>query len=135
MQKQKHLAMEKEKLMSYVLGYKPDYIDESEVVFTFLNQSELQINWRGISRKFCVYGTEWCPIEQEDDEWFDNGYCFETSDLMEFENFKEENTCVHCNGKGYYEDDATHLCTKRMSDCCGGCTRKVECECELFYPL
>ena len=127
--------MEKEKLMSYVLGYRPDYIDESEVVFTFLNQSELQINWRGISRKFCVYGTEWCPIEQEDDEWFDNGYCFETSDLMEFTSFKEENACTSCDGKGYYEDDVTHLCTKRMSDCCGGCTAKVECECELFYPL
>ena len=132
MQKQKHLAMEKEKLMSYVLGYKPDYIDESEVVFTFLNQSELQINWRGISRKFCVYGTEWCPIEQEDDEWFDNGYCFETEDLMQFTNFEEENTCVHCNGKGVQE---TLYCTKPASECCMSCYETEECECELFYPL
>lgn len=132
MQKQKHLAMEKEKLMSYVLGYKPDYIDESEVVFTFLNQSELQINWRGISRKFCVYGTEWCPIEQEDDEWFDNGYCFETEDLMKFTNFEEENTCVHCNGKGVQE---TLYCTKPASECCMSCYETEECECELFYPL
>ena len=135
MQKQKHLAMEKEKLMSYVLGYKPDYIDESEVVFTFLNQSELQINWRGISRKFCVYGTEWCPIEQEDDEWFDDGYCFETEDLMEFENFAEENVCIHCNGDGYVYNDTSGQCTTRMSDCCGGCGNNVECDCELFYPL
>ena len=132
MQKQKHLAMEKEKLMSYVLGYKPDYVDESEVVFTFLNQSELQINWRGISRKFCVYGTEWCPIEQEDDEWFDDGYCFETEDLMEFENFAEENTCVHCNGKGTQE---RLYCNKSTSECCGSCYETEECECELFYPL
>lgn len=132
MQKQKHLAMEKEKLMSYVLGYKPDYIDESEVVFTLLNQSELQINWRGISRKFCVYGTEWCPIEQEDDEWFDDGYCFETEDLMEFENFAEENTCIHCNGKGTQE---RLYCTKSASECCMSCYETEECECELFYPL
>ena len=132
MQKQKHLAMEKEKLMSYVLGYKPDYIDESEVVFTFLNQSELQINWRGISRKFCVYGTEWCPIEQEDDEWFDNGYCFETEDLMQFTNFEEENTCVHCNGKGVQE---TLYCTKPASECCMSCYETEECDCELFYPI
>ena len=124
--------MEKEKLMSYVLGYKPDYIDESEVVFTFLNQSELQINWRGISRKFCVYGTEWCPIEQEDDEWFDNGYCFETSDLMQFTNFEEENTCVHCNGKGTQQ---RLYCTKPASECCMSCYETEECECELFYPL
>ena len=124
--------MEKEKLMSYVLGYRPDYIDESEVVFTFLNQSELQINWRGISRKFCVYGTEWCPIEQEDDEWFDNGYCFETSDLMQFENFEEENTCVHCNGKGTQQ---RLYCTKPASECCMSCYETEECECELFYPL
>ncbi len=123
--------MEKEKLMSYVLGYKPDYIDESEVVFTFLNQSELQINWRGISRKFCVYGTEWCPIEQEDDG-FDNGYCFETEDLMEFSNFEEENTCIHCNGKGTQE---TLYCTKPASECCGSCYETEECDCELFYPL
>ena len=124
--------MEKEKLMSYVLVYKPDYIDESEVVFTLLNQSELQINWRGISRKFCVYGTEWCPIEQEDDEWFDNGYCFETSDLMQFTNFEEENTCVHCNGKGTQQ---RLYCTKSASECCGSCYETEECECELFYPL
>ena len=124
--------MEKEKLMSYVLGYKPDYVDESEVVFTFLNQSELQINWRGISRKFCVYGTEWCPIEQEDDEWFDDGYCFETEDLMEFENFAEENTCIHCNGKGTQE---RLYCTKSASECCMSCYETEECECELFYPL
>lgn len=124
--------MEKEKLMSYVLGYRPDYIDESEVVFTFLNQSELQINWRGISRKFCVYGTEWCPIEQEDDEWFDNGYCFETEDLMQFENFVEENTCIHCNGKGTQQ---RLYCTKSASECCMSCYETEECDCELFYPL
>ena len=132
MQKRKHLAMEKEKLMSYVLGYRPDYIDESEVVFTFLSQSELQINWRGISRKFCVYGTEWCPIEQEDDEWFDDGYCFETEDLMAFENFAEENVCIHCNGKGTQE---RLYCTKPASECCMSCYETEECECELFYPL
>lgn len=124
--------MEKEKLMSYVLGYKPDYIDESEVVFTFLSQAELQINWRGISRKFCVYGTEWCPIEQEDDEWFDDGYCFETEDLMEFENFSKENVCIHCNGKGVQE---VLYCTKPASDCCGSCQEYEKCDCELFYPL
>jgi hypothetical protein len=127
--------MEKEKLMSHVLGYKPDYIDENEVQFNFINEAELEITWRGISRKFCVYGAEWCPIEQEDDEWFDDGYCFETEDLMEFTNFEEQNKCVHCDGKGYYEDDISHSCTTRMSDCCGGCTKSVICDCELFYPL
>ena len=133
MQKQKHLAMEKEKLMSYVLGYKPDYIDENEVQFNFLNEAELEITWRGISRKFCVYGTEWCPIEQEDDEWFDNGYCFETEDLMQFSSFEEQNKCVHCDGDGYV--NVFVGCTKPASLCCGGCDADVECECELFYPL
>ena len=126
--------MEKEKLMSYVLGYKPNYIDENEVQFNFLNEAELEIIWRGISRKFCVYGTEWCPIEQENDEWFDNGYCFETEDLMIFPSFEEQNECEDCNGEGYTQEFVG--CSRPASDCCGGCYASVSCECEnRFYPL
>jgi len=35
--------------------------------------------------------------------------------------------CRECNGTGYYEHS---FCFKPASECCGGCTRFVQCDCD-----
>ncbi len=41
--------------------------------------------------------------------------------------------CSECDGEGFVELDVSHLCSKPISVCCGGCTRKVPCtECNPY---
>lgn len=51
-------------------------------------------------------------------------------DLLVFNTFEELCECPNCYGEGSYEDDVTGECTTRISDCCGGCTVTVKCDCE-----
>jgi len=58
---------------------------------------------------------------------------FSASELMKFDTFKNVNSCEECNGDGYV--DIYIECGKPASQCCGGCTTPIECECKLPYPL
>ena len=70
----------------------------------------------------------------EDGEFSDEegNYLFDANELMKFKTFKELNTC-ECGGIGYIEEFIE--CGKPSSECCGGCTRDIECECILPFPL
>ena len=52
-------------------------------------------------------------------------------DLELFTDFSESNVCVYCFGEGFTEERKE--CWKQASDCCGGCTEYVECECKPYY--
>lgn len=130
--------MTREKIIEYVIGYKPEIFHYDEVVFEVLSDDvSIRINYLGMERDFYVFMKEWFPIEWKDDEEEDSYEPFTTRQLMQlFKQFDEINICIECDGKGYYE--VFQQCGKPASDCCGGCVRKEECYClesdKLFQP-
>lgn len=114
-------------IIEKVIGYNPRKVAKEEVEFTFLSKESLTINYRGMTRDFIVDSSY--VYEEEG-----NKILFETSDLMLFPRFEELNECEDCNGQGYTEEFVG--CTKPASECCGGCTANVKCDCEnRFYTL
>lgn len=123
--------MTEEKIVEYVIGYKPEIFKKDEVLFEIIDESSIRINYCGMIRDFFVEFEEWFPIEWKDDYEESFYIPFSTQDLMRFfKSFADINECTECEGNGYVESDISHRCTTRMSDCCGGCTAKIECECD-----
>lgn len=121
--------MTREKVIRHVIGYTPEFVKESDVVFEIINQTRLKINWNGMERVFEVFLSEWNPIDLDDDVDEDVAYCFTTRDLMQlFSNFREINVCNDCLGTGYYEE--REECYKSASECCGGCYVQISCDCK-----
>jgi len=54
-------------------------------------------------------------------------------ELMLLPEFEAFNKCIHCGGDGFVEVGPE--CDLPASMCCGGCTKKVECECEHEFQL
>jgi hypothetical protein len=127
--------MTREKIIRHVIGYKPEFVKDSEVSFEVINQSRIKINWNGMERTFEVFLSEWNPIDLDDEFDEDVAYCFTTEDLMHlFSHFREVNVCNDCLGTGYYEQ--REECYKPSSECCGGCYQKVLCDCrDLIFPV
>ena len=120
-------TLEVEKILSFVLGYEPRRIEPCEVYFHFINDEEIGIEWRGIRRDFMVY--DGVVYDSENDTSL-----FDIIDLNQFEDFRRKNTCPDCDGEGFVEVQA--VCHKPASDCCGGCTEMVDCECEnIMYSI
>jgi hypothetical protein len=127
--------MTREKVIRHVIGYKPEFVKDSEVSFEVINQSRIKINWNGMERTFEVFLSEWNPIDLDDEFDEDVAYCFTTRHLMTlFSNFREVNVCNDCLGTGYYEE--REECYKPSSECCGACYQKVLCDCrDLIFPV
>lgn len=127
--------MTRENVIRHVIGYKPEFVKDSDVVFEIINQTRLNINYLGMERVFEVFLSEWNPIEIDEDIDEDVAYCFTTKDLMHlFSHFREINVCNDCLGSGYVE--VIKECYKPASECCGGCTEKELCECnDLIFPV
>lgn len=77
----------------------------------------------------CVYSIGYCENQQPEIVQ-EIGTVDELMLLPEFEKF---NVCENCGGEGYVESGPE--CDLPASMCCGGCTKKVECECELPFEL
>jgi hypothetical protein len=132
--------MTEEKIIEYVIGYKPEIFKKDAIVFEITqDELEISINYLGMERHFYVEFSEWYPVVWKDDEEEDFYIPFTTEQLMKyFPLFRKINICKDCEGEGSYEQDTTHLCTRRMNDCCGGCSKMVECDCDnnsKIFPL
>lgn len=132
------MIMTQEKIIQYVIGYKPEVYHFDEVVFEVLpDDVSIRINYLGMERDFYVFMKEWFPVEWKDDEEEDSYEPFTTKHLMNFFfSFDEVNICVECEGKKYYE--VLQECSKPLSECCGGCSRTVQCNClesDKLFPL
>jgi len=127
--------MTRENVIRHVVGYKPDFVKDSDVSFEIINHSRLKINWNGMERTFEVFLSEWNPIDLDDEFDEDVAYCFTTKDLMQlFSHFREINVCNDCLGTGYYEQRKE--CFKSASECCGGCYENVLCDCvDSIFPV
>jgi len=123
------MIMTQEKIIQYVIGYKPEVYHFDEVVFEVLpDDVSVRVNYLGMERDFYVFMKEWFPVEWKDEEEEDAYIPFTTKDLMNFfETFRDINICIECDGKGYYE--VFQECTRPASECCGGCSRTEECNC------
>ena len=96
--------------------------------FEFLNNEEIKVfdKSTGCDSIITIYDAEVYNFEGD-------VICF-VRDLDLFEHFLELNVCEYCNGDGYYESDSSSACTKPASECCGGCSVTIECECEIPFP-
>lgn len=124
-----------EKIVQYTIGYKPTLVKKNEVFFEPLpDDKSIRINYLGMERDFEVEFGEWFPIEWKDEEEEDTYEPFTTKDLMLFfPSFVDVNICIECEGKGHYE--VFQMCGKPASDCCGGCSRVVQCDCSKYTKL
>lgn len=109
-------------LFKKVFGYLPEHFNPKEITFSGNDNSGLlKISYEENSEELLV--TENNELLNENDE-----FVIYFSDLYIFPTFEEFNTCPSCNGEGYTEEFIG--CSRPASDCCGGCTAKVECDCE-----
>ena len=124
-----------EKIVQYTIGYKPTLVKKNEVFFEPLpDDKSIRINYLGMERDFEVEFGEWFPIEWKDEEEEDAYEPFTTKDLMLFfPSFVDVNICIECDGKGHYM--VYQECTKSASDCCGSCSREVQCDCSKYTKL
>ena len=124
-----------EKIIEYTIGYKPELVKKEEVFFEVLpDDVSVRINYLGMERDFEVQFGEWFPVEWKDEEEEDTYVPFTTEFLMQsFQSFADINICIECDGEGYY--DVLQMCYKSASDCCGGCSRTVQCDCSKHTKL
>ena len=117
-------------IIKNVVGRRPRKVANEKVRFFFQSKESLVIEYNGVSKEFQLFDTTWFDIN---DEEFENPL-FETKQLMIFPDFEEQNECEDCHGEGYTEEFIG--CSRPASECCGGCTANVICECEnRFYSL
>lgn len=130
--------MTREKIVEYIIGYKPEMYKFDDVTFEVLKgDTSVRANYLGMERDFYVEFGEWFPTEWKDDEECDSYEPFTTREINTFFNsFSQLNICTDCDGAGWYE--VYQECTRPASECCGGCVEKVECYCSdesKLFPL
>jgi hypothetical protein len=98
------------------------------ISFEFLNSEEINVSDKSTGCDSVI-----SVIDAEVYNYDGEVICF-VRDLDLFEHFVELNVCESCNGDGYYESDESYACSKPASECCGGCSVTVQCECEIPFP-